>query len=156
MSYADYLSSLPGHTAHLRLQYRLQDTGNDQSAIGHGHLDSAEILAEKLPREQLRLSQVWIVLQDELMVGWEINIHGGEKPPTRRSWNLKMGSPFTTRQIAGRLHVGSKCTGKSHVNYIDDAEQENGKKRIQFNRSQLAEGNDSSGVANKKWSSPWV
>jgi len=40
-------------------------------------IESGEILAEELPRKQLRLGQAWIELhRDELMADWELAIAG--------------------------------------------------------------------------------
>jgi len=40
-------------------------------------IESGEILAEELPRKQLRLVQAWIELhRDELMADWELAIAG--------------------------------------------------------------------------------
>ena len=41
------------------------------------NIEDGEILAEKLPRKQLRLVQAWIELhKDELLADWEIAING--------------------------------------------------------------------------------
>ncbi|MGH8651143.1 MAG: DUF4160 domain-containing protein [Gammaproteobacteria bacterium] len=58
--------------AHIHAKY-----AEFEASIG---IADGEILAEELPRKQLRLVQAWIELHhDELMADWELAV-GGEKP----------------------------------------------------------------------------
>ncbi|MFH0351060.1 MAG: DUF2442 domain-containing protein [Chromatiales bacterium] len=82
-----------------------------EASIG---IADGEILAEELPRKQLRLVQAWVELHhDELMADWELAV-GGESPykiapcEVAMYWDVKTVKPLPNYRIYVEIEDGRK------------------------------------------------